>query len=128
MQDSRWAVLQPELAVFSQMGVMVGKTLVDLQGEQVPVRLLNLSDKPRKIKKGTPLATCEPILSVVQTTCEDNLVQANVSELGPLSVHVQDLFQRAATNLVPCQKDALYALLHDYADIFFPGAKRLGTD
>ena len=52
MQDSRWAVLQPEQAVFSQMGVIVGKTLVDLQGEQVPVRLLNLSDKPRKIKKG----------------------------------------------------------------------------
>ena len=50
----------------------------------MPVRLLNLSDKPRKIKKGTPLATCEPVLSVIQTTCKDNLAQANVSELGPL--------------------------------------------
>ena len=58
-------MLQPEKAVFSQTGVMVGKTLMDLQGEQVPVCLLNLSGKPRKIKKGTPLATCEPVLSVI---------------------------------------------------------------
>ena len=33
MQDGRGAILQPETKVFSQNGVMVGKTLVDLQGE-----------------------------------------------------------------------------------------------
>ena len=88
-QDGRWAVLQPEQTVFAQTGVMVGKTLVDLQGEHVPVRLLNLSDKPRKLKKGTPLATCEPVLSVLQTG--DNLAQTNVSELGPLPSHVKEL-------------------------------------
>ena len=94
MQDGRWAVLHPETNVFSQTGVMVGKTLVNLQGEQVPVRLLNLSDKPRKIKKGTLLATCEPVLAVLRSNFEDNLAEANVSGLGPLPAHVKELFEQ----------------------------------
>ena len=39
---------------------------------------------------------------------------------------MKELFERAAIDLVPCQKDALYALLHDYADIFSQGPKDLG--
>ena len=102
-------MLQPEQAVFSQIGVMVGKTLVDLQGEQVPVRLLNLR-QAKEDQEGIPLTTCEPVLSVMQTTCEDNLAQANVSELGPLPAHVQDLFQRAASNLVPCHVRRMHCM------------------
>ena len=125
MQDGRWAMLQPETVVISQTGVMVGKTRVDLQGEQVPVHLLNLSDKLRKIKKGTLLATCEPVLAVLQSSCEDNLAQANVSGLGPLPTHLKELFERTASNLMPCQKDVLHMLLHDYA-VMFLGPKDLG--
>ena len=62
--------------------------------------------------------------SVLQTG--DNLAQTNVSELGPLPSHVKELFEKAAINLMPYQKDALYALLHDYADIFSQGPKDLG--
>ena len=113
-------MLQPEKVVLSQIGVI---TLMDLQ-EQVPVRPLNLSDKPRKIGKETPLTTCEPVLGVLQSSHEDKLAQINVSELGPLLAHVKMLFERAAINLVPYQKDAL---LNDYAN-FFPEAKILGTD
>ena len=122
----RWAVLQPEKTMFSQAGVIVGKTLVDLQGEQLPVRVLNLSNEPVQIKKGTLLATCEPVLSVLRANHEENLAQANVSKLGPLPTHVKELFERAAVELLPCQKDALYALLHDYADIFSQGPQDLG--
>ena len=49
-----------------------------------------------------------------------------MSELGPLPAHVKELFERVAVNLVPCQKDALYALLHDYASIISQGPKNLG--
>ena len=37
--STNFMILQPEQTVFAQSGVMVGKTLVDLQGEHVPVRL-----------------------------------------------------------------------------------------
>ena len=89
-------MLQPEKAVFSQIGVMVGKTLADLQGEQVPVRLLNLSNKPRKIKKGLH------------------------------SLPVKELFEREAINLVPCQKDVLYKCTHCYMTmpISFPRGQK----
>ena len=65
--DSKWALLQPEKTVFSQTSVTVGKTLVDLQGEQVPVRLLNLSEKPKKIKKGLHLVP----VNLSSVSCEE---------------------------------------------------------
>ena len=63
--SSRWAILQPEKAILPRTGVLIGKTLVDLQRGDIPVRMLNLSREPQRIKRGTSLATCEPVLSVV---------------------------------------------------------------
>ena len=48
-----------------------------------------------------------------------------MSGLGPLPAHVKELFEREASNLMPCQKDALH-VLHDYADISSQGPKDLG--
>ena len=45
-------------------GLLVGRTLVDLDSEKVPVRLLNLTDQPKRIKKNAIVAICNPIKSV----------------------------------------------------------------
>ncbi len=55
--DSKWAVLQPEKVILPLAGVLVGKTLVDLQRQDVPVRMLNHYREPQRIRKGTPLGT-----------------------------------------------------------------------
>ena len=49
-----------------------------------------------------------------------------VSELGPLPSHVRDLFEKTTSNLMPCQRDAIHALLYHYADIFSQGLQDLG--
>ena len=46
-------------------GVMTGRTLVDLEKPTVPVRILNLTDKEKRIKKGALIAVCEPVQSVL---------------------------------------------------------------
>ncbi len=65
---SRWGILEhtKRLPV-----LMVGRTLVDLEREQLPLRLVNLSDEPRKLKKGTELAGCEPVECVVNASVQD---------------------------------------------------------
>ena len=122
----RWAVLQPEETetTLTHRGILVGRTLVDLQRGNIPVRLMNLSQKPQHIQKGTPLATCEPVLSVVQTAVEPALT--NVSLTDSLPPHVRVLYERAAPNLLLPQRQQLHSLLLDYVILFSQGPQDLG--
>ncbi|GBL63530.1 Transposon Ty3-I Gag-Pol polyprotein [Araneus ventricosus] len=49
----------------SQKGVLVAATLVDLEMEAIPVRVLNLNNKPKILDKGDVIATCEPVVDNV---------------------------------------------------------------
>ncbi|GBL98850.1 Retrovirus-related Pol polyprotein from transposon 297 [Araneus ventricosus] len=49
----------------SQKGVLVAATLVDLEMEAIPVRVLNLNNKPKILDKGAVIATCEPVVDIV---------------------------------------------------------------
>ncbi|GBO25604.1 Retrovirus-related Pol polyprotein from transposon 412 [Araneus ventricosus] len=49
----------------SQKGVLVSATLVDLKREAIPVRVLNLDNKPKTVDKGAVIATCEPEVDIV---------------------------------------------------------------
>ncbi|GBN65898.1 Retrovirus-related Pol polyprotein from transposon 297 [Araneus ventricosus] len=48
-----------------QKGVLVAATLVDLEREAIPVRVLNLHNKPKILDKGAVIATCEPMVDIV---------------------------------------------------------------
>ena len=63
LSSCRWVLLEPGTISLSHTGVLVGKTLLDMQRDEVPVRLMNLTQH-QQISKGTPLAACEPVLSV----------------------------------------------------------------
>ncbi|GBO30287.1 hypothetical protein AVEN_52505-1 [Araneus ventricosus] len=49
----------------SQKGLLVAATLVDLEMEVIPVRVLNLNNKPKILDKGEVIATCEPVVDIV---------------------------------------------------------------
>ncbi|GBM33352.1 hypothetical protein AVEN_194955-1 [Araneus ventricosus] len=49
----------------SQKGVLVAATLVDLKRVAIPVRVLNLDNKPKTVEKGAVIATCEPVVDIV---------------------------------------------------------------
>ncbi|GBM98038.1 Retrovirus-related Pol polyprotein from transposon 297 [Araneus ventricosus] len=49
----------------SQKGVLMAATLVDLKREAIPVRVLNLDNKPKIVDKGAVIATCEPVVDNV---------------------------------------------------------------
>ena len=70
--------------------VMVGKTLVDTQQDFISVRVVNLSSDPRKICRGSEVASCEPVESVLH----QQPVFSPDSQGGgnTLSYHLQDLY------------------------------------
>ncbi|GBM45470.1 hypothetical protein AVEN_210209-1 [Araneus ventricosus] len=49
----------------SQKDVLAAATLVDLKREAIPVRVLNLDNKPKTVDKGAVIATCEPVVDIV---------------------------------------------------------------
>ncbi|GBM32235.1 Retrovirus-related Pol polyprotein from transposon 17.6 [Araneus ventricosus] len=44
---------------------LVAATLVDLKKEVIPVRILNLKNKPKDVDKGDIIATCEPVVDII---------------------------------------------------------------
>ncbi|GBL96365.1 hypothetical protein AVEN_36387-1, partial [Araneus ventricosus] len=60
----RYAVTDFPSQVFQQ-GVLVAATLVDLKREAIPVRVLNLDNKPKTVDRGPVSATCEPVVDIV---------------------------------------------------------------
>ena len=62
--SDKWYLLEPSNASLPSEGILVGKTLVDTQHDEAPVRVLNLEQQPRRISKDTLLTSFEPVLSV----------------------------------------------------------------
>ena len=120
--DARWGVLSPDRVAPAIDGLLIGKTLVDLQQERVPVRVLNLSDQPRKLKSGSGLAICELVECVLTSRA---CVRENVP-VCELPKYVKPLYERSVTNLQPYQQKLLYNLLQEYAHLFSRGAEDLG--
>ena len=61
--DYHWGLLEQPTSSFDNL--LVARTLVDLQRKEVPLRVMNLSNQQRVIRKGTELAGCETIHSVL---------------------------------------------------------------
>ena len=60
----RWASVNPGREQALGEGLLVGRSLVDLRSRLLPVRVMNLSNKPRKLPKGTFIDLCEPVISM----------------------------------------------------------------
>ena len=65
-----WGVVEPATNPLNKSldGLLVGRILVNLHTEEVPVHLLNLTDQQKKIKQGTDIAICNTAESVL---CEN---------------------------------------------------------
>ncbi|GBM21343.1 Retrovirus-related Pol polyprotein from transposon 412 [Araneus ventricosus] len=56
-----------------QKGILVAATLVDLEREAIPVRVLNLNNTPKILDKGAVIATCEPVGGIFAPTQDKTL-------------------------------------------------------
>ena len=95
-------------------GLLVGRSLVDLRSSLLPVRVMNLSNKPRKLPKGTYIGLCEPVISVseVEETpyCGTGKHEECHSD-GRLPDHLQELYNRSKDNLTDMELGQVRELL-----------------
>lgn len=112
--DMKWGILEPAQSASSKSldGLLVGRTLVDVDREELPLRLLNLTDHPRKIKQGTEIAVCQVVQSVMGQW--DSTFPHIITAI-PLPSHLQDLYERSMAGLMSDQKKQVYDLLCEYS-------------
>ena len=136
--DKGLAILEPTTTFTERHeDMMVAKALIDTRKEHVPVRVLNLSDQPARLYKGTNIAECEPVDVVPQenrnrlhmavvhtqdgsTTADRKLVDVHVPQ------HLEDLYDRCSTNLDEKQRQGLLALLTRHQDVFASSSEDMG--
>ncbi|GBN95127.1 hypothetical protein AVEN_247752-1 [Araneus ventricosus] len=90
----------------SQKGVLVAAALVDLERKAIPVRVLNLNNKPKILDEGVVIATCEPVADIVVRPQEFSGEQHLPSSLDNLEI------------LDEGQRTAVRKLLKEFQNLF----------
>ena len=96
--------------------IIVGRTVVDLEKDYIPVRVGNLSSERKKLRKGTEIAV--------------NLLQVEVSPRGkkePVPEHLGLLFESSTENLCDQDKEKVAEVLTCFQDVFSKGSHDLGS-
>ncbi|GFX69136.1 retrovirus-related Pol polyprotein from transposon 412 [Trichonephila clavipes] len=97
-------------------GLLIASTLVDLSRKTIPVRICNVTEKPRVFQKGELLATCSPVTCVCKSS--SLLLSNSPQQLTP------DLLENA--ELSPEQKSSAERLLQEFEDVFSRNSSDIG--
>ena len=115
-------LLEQTKACTAQNDVLIARTLVNLTGNTVPLRVLNLSSQQRVFNKGTQLATCGAVNSIVAPGSQ----VLEVPPAGRIPTHLEDLFKRSVAELDDSESLLVSQLLMKFSDVFSAGLHDMG--
>ena len=109
------------LTLFAEnMGLIVGRTLVDPSKWKIPVLVSNFSQETIVV---TPFTEVGMIIQVTAIQCIAEPPQQSHSTTEALPHHLQYLVEQTCRDLEPTQRLRLATILSEYSDIFpVPGA------
>ena len=104
--------------------VIVGGTLVNVDnGEEFPVRVLNLSNSVRILRKGTPITKSSNMEAVV--SCEMK-VRENNNKAIESDIDIAGMIQQFSQRLTASERQRVACLMKKYATIFVTEESRKG--
>ncbi|GFT63634.1 retrovirus-related Pol polyprotein from transposon 412 [Trichonephila clavipes] len=89
-------------------GLLIASTLVDLSRKTIPVRICNVTEKPRVFQKGEVLVTCSPVTCVCKSS--SLLLSNSPQQLTPYLLEYAELS--------PEQKSSAERLFQEFEDVF----------
>ena len=110
-----WGAVGPSGGGTGKRGIMVGRTLIDLKRDCVPVRVANFSASRQKLKKGLELAVCEPVTSVTSRVIKGEKPD---EPCGKVPSHLKPLAEKTAEVLDEEQSSKITSVLLNYQDVF----------
>ncbi|XP_023702529.1 uncharacterized protein LOC111861847 [Cryptotermes secundus] len=103
-------LVEPSPQAHPPEGIYVARTLVQ-DCQEVPVRVMNVTQKDQKLRRGSPLAHCEPVTLVA-------LPEVGRPPAPGLTPKLADVTTAAKPHLSPGEFQELEDLVSEYADIF----------
>lgn len=102
-------------------GILVAQTIYNIGEDKLPVRVINMSDKPQVLYKNTCAGTAEPL-------SPDSILSSisNQPECGLLPEHLQMVIDKCKTNLDDSQYQAVKQLLSKNSKAIAYSKKDLG--
>jgi hypothetical protein len=127
--QSRWGVLGDNTSRI-EFGLLVGRCLIDLEKDTVPVRVLNPSSEEYRVQKGADISHCEPVAGVFLAPIEASPTAENLKvrklTLESLPTHLQDLINRIMKHLDQAQQNKALDLIAGFTDVFSKNLDDLG--
>lgn len=95
--------------------IMCARTLIDVSNSCIPIRVMNVCERRRIIKKGEVIGECIPI-SLIRNVNVNKVETVNNNTNLP--IYLKDLYNRSCNNLNENQKIIVFDLLRSFTDIF----------
>ena len=111
-------------------GVLVARTLVDLQKSTAALRVLNVTQEQKSICRGATLTSCEPVTCVTTWSPPKPAGEAGVVWMASsdnLPPHLELLYLQSTEELSVSEKEIACQLLCEFSDLFSSGAGDLGS-
>ncbi|UYV75035.1 K02A2.6-like [Cordylochernes scorpioides] len=117
----KFAILQGDSEAPSR-GILVAKELIDTGQDVIPVRVVNLYDSARAIKKGSCLGNAEPAVLIKRNhpVMQESKREDNVPD------HLQQVWEETKKELQPGQQKELATRLATYGNIFAKSSEDYG--
>lgn len=125
------AVLRPTENFSEKCDLLMAKELVNLENDVIPLRVMNINDRPQVLYKDSLVCMCEPVSEIMDFS-QQNLASVNMDNLQKkelsvtLTYHLKQMFENSSANLTPIEKDVLKDLLLEYETSFSRNSQDLG--
>ena len=107
-------------------GLLLARSVVTPSSQMIPLRMLNLDEKAKKLYKSTVVETCDPVLEVFDSVSSDHetsaaragKVEHSDNNSFDLPDHLKVILEDCGKNLDAYQQGAVESLVRKYNDIF----------
>ncbi len=111
----------------SSTGLIMARALVSADKDLVPLSIVNMTDTPVTLKKGTVVALLQPVSSVVeQVTDPVTMATGSDTYSGDLPAHLAPLLEGISEDLSPEQLAQVKKVVMDYEGVFMGPDGKLG--
>ena len=112
-------------------GILIGRTLIDLQKTPVPLRVMNVTQKIMRISRDSTLACCSPVIDIPTPQVEKDPSDSALTGIPfPVRETPADELpphcEKSMEGLSDSQSKTLRLLLCEFSELFSSGSHDLG--
>lgn len=124
--ESGFVLTEPSEQFGNCCNLLVASSVIDVSGDGVPVKLMNLTDQDIKLHKNTLVAKCVEVNDVKSETVSNGVCMCQSNESSGFPKHLEKLFEDSCVNLNSDQREKVQQILNENQNIFSRNSSDIG--